>query len=83
VRLPAVVSVADVVRHIKGSSTHLITQEIAKDQFFKWQGAYAAFSVSIADLPRVSEYIAHQREHHAAGSLIAEWENLPDPEPQP
>ncbi len=74
VRLPATLAVADLVKHLKGSSTHLLTQQLYPDQFFKWQGAYAAFSVSIDDLDRVSQYISHQREHHADNTTIPDWE---------
>jgi putative transposase len=62
------------VKHLKGASTHLLTQRLYPGQFFKWQGAYAAFSVSIDHLNRVSQYIAHQREHHANNTLVTEWE---------
>ena len=78
VRLPATLAVADAVKHLKGASTHLLTQRLYPDKFFKWQGAYGAFSVSVGDLDRVSQYIAHQREHHANNSLIPEWEIPPD-----
>ena len=75
VRLPATISIAEFVKHIKGASGHLLAQQGApKERFFKWQGAYGAFSVSPRALPEVAEYIKRQREHHNAGTLIAEWE---------
>ena len=74
VRLPATLPVADLVKHLKGASSHLLTQRLHPDDFFKWQGAYAAFSVSIDHLDRVSQYIARQREHHANNTIIADWE---------
>jgi REP element-mobilizing transposase RayT len=78
VRLPATVAVAKLAQQVKGASAHLITHVIAPDRFFKWQGAYGAFSVSPRDLDAVCAYIHHQREHHAAVSLIAEWEQPDD-----
>jgi REP-associated tyrosine transposase len=78
VRLPTTLVVADLVKHLKGTSAHLIAQRLHPDQSFKWQGAYAAFSVSMSHLDRVARYIAGPREHHAMGSLIAAWE-LPPP----
>ncbi len=62
VRLPATLAVADLVKHVKGAV------------LFRWQGAYGAFSVGVRDLDQVSAYIRGQREHHAAGSLVTEWE---------
>ena len=74
VRLPAMLSVADLVKHVKGASSHLATHRLAPDQFFKWQGAYAAFSVSLRHLTAVESYVREQKTHHAAGSLIGAWE---------
>jgi len=73
-RLPATLAVADLVKRVKGASSHLATHEVAPDTFFKWQGAYAAFSVGQGQLEPIREYIAHQREHHRVGSLVPEWE---------
>jgi REP element-mobilizing transposase RayT len=78
VRLPATLAVAKLAQQVKGASAHLVTHMVAPDQFFKWQGAYGAFSVSPHDLDTVCAYIRHQHEHHAAGSLVAEWEHVSD-----
>ena len=74
VEFPATVTIADLVGQVKGASAHLVTHQLAPGQFFKWQGAYAAFSVSPGAVTRVRDYIVHQREHHAIGTLRAEWE---------
>ncbi len=75
VRLPATLTVAHVVKHVKGSSGHLLARQAEeRHDFFKWQGAYGAFSVSPHELPKISRYIARQKEHHAAGGLYPEWE---------
>ncbi|HEU4782739.1 MAG TPA: IS200/IS605 family transposase [Ktedonobacterales bacterium] len=81
-RMPPTHSIANLVGQIKGASSHLATHvaaTAADRDFFKWQGAYGAFSVSAPALPTVSAYIAHQREHHADGTMIAAYE--PDPRP--
>ncbi|MBM3143380.1 MAG: IS200/IS605 family transposase [Chloroflexi bacterium] len=75
-RLHAPISVSELVKGVKGSSSHLVTHEITPGQFFKWQGSYSAFSVSPADLPRLEVYIANQKQHHAANDLTLEWETL-------
>ncbi len=74
VRLPATLAVADLVKHVKGSSSYLVTHQLGPGQPFKWQAAYGASSVSPRQFTPVCDYIARQREHHAAGSLVAEWE---------
>ena len=74
-RMPPTHAIADLIGQIKGASSHLATHATnANGDFFKWQGAYGAFSVSPRALPTVSAYIAHQREHHACGTLIAAYE---------
>ena len=81
VGLPATISIAELVRHLKGATSRLASEEFInpKHEFFKWQGAYGAFSVSPRHLSEFANYIAHQREHHAAGSLIADWEPPNEP----
>ncbi len=78
IRLPTALSVATVVKEVKGSSGHLLAkQAMATGQFFKWQGAYGAFSVSPHELDKITTYINHQEEHHAQRNIIAHWE-LPE-----
>ena len=74
VPLPATLPIADLVGQVKGASAHLVNHRLAPGMSFKWQGAYAAFSVCPNAVPRVSDYVARQREHHAAGSLVTGWE---------
>ena len=73
-RLHTTVSVANLLKEIKGSSSHLITHEINPEEFFKWQGAYGAFTVSKTAVPRVKAYIEHQQEHHACEQIQLHWE---------
>jgi REP element-mobilizing transposase RayT len=73
-RMHAPVSVAGLAHGMKGASSHLVTHEIAPEQGFKWQGTYGAFSVSPDDIDRVCDYIQRQKEHHARGSTVPEWE---------
>ena len=67
--LPATISVADLVKRLKGSSAHLATHHLIPREFFKWQAGYGAVSVSPRHLDQVSRYIANQREHHTNNSL--------------
>ncbi|MGN6561057.1 MAG: IS200/IS605 family transposase [Thermomicrobiales bacterium] len=80
IRFPATLSIADLVKEIKGASSHLVTHgsSLAPGRVFKWQGAYAAFSVSPRQVLQVRDYIARQKEHHLAGSLTSEWELAPE-----
>ena len=73
VRLPTTISVADLVKDVKGSSSHLVTHEI-KPEFFKWQGAYGAFTLAKTDVPFIIEYIRRQNQHHAEATTWSDWE---------
>ncbi len=64
VRFPSTVSIADFIKEIKGSTSHLINIQNGSDEFFKWQGSYAVFSVSDSQVSRIKSYIEHQKEHH-------------------
>jgi REP element-mobilizing transposase RayT len=74
VALPATLTVVEVVKRLKGSTSHLITHEVEGASSFKWQGAYAAISVSPRDAEMITHYILRQKEHHATQSLKPEWE---------
>ncbi len=74
VRLHASVAVAELVKGMKGASSHLINHEVAPGDGFKWQGSYGAFTVSPHDVGRVCDYVESQKEHHASGTLLDDWE---------
>jgi putative transposase len=81
VRLPTTLSVAELVKEIKGMSSHLVTHEVGPGDFFKWQGAYGAFTVGKQEVSAVRNYIDHQRQHHASRTVIPEWEQTATEEP--
>ena len=76
VRLHPAVSIAHLIKHVKGATSHLINHETRSDQIFRWQGAYSAFSVRRQDVSRLRRYIWHQEEHHRGGSIVPQWEEL-------
>jgi REP element-mobilizing transposase RayT len=76
VELYSTISVAELVKELKGASSHLITHEIAPGEFFKWQGSYGAISVNPDELETVERYINNQKQHHTEHKLIAGWEKV-------
>jgi putative transposase len=58
------VAISELMKQVKGSSSHFINHEIKPDNFFKWQGAYGAFTVSHNSLDPVVHYIKNQEQHH-------------------
>lgn len=74
VRFPPVLSISELMQGLKGSTSHLITHEVAPGHFFKWMGRYGAFTVRKSDVPTVCDYIARQKIHHAESRLWADFE---------
>jgi putative transposase len=77
-RFPTTVTIAQIVKHAKGASSNLMTQEVDRGNFFKWQGYYGAFTIAKNQVPRVRHYILNQEEHHRTGRLSAELERVSD-----
>jgi REP element-mobilizing transposase RayT len=55
-------SLSDAMRVLKTNSSRWAHE--ASRAPFSWQSGYGAFSVSQSNMQAVSEYIAHQEEHH-------------------
>ena len=63
-RLNAQKSVSEVIKQVKGASSHRINQQKIFNYKFAWQTGYSAFSVSESQIKKVHEYILNQKEHH-------------------
>lgn len=80
---PTTLTVSEIIKQVKGSSSHLITHEIKPGEFCKWQGSYGAFSVSRNAIDTVANYIRNQAVHHRQRSMISEWELISNPVEKP
>ena len=77
-------SIAEVVKQVKGSTSHWINQQEELAQYclqnvvqsFAWQTGYAAYSVSELVGDKVYQYILHQKEHHKQRSFQEEYEEF-------
>lgn len=69
-------AIATLVKEVKGSSSHLVTHAIMPGAFFKWQGAYGAFTIRKSEVPTVKAYIENQKQHHAENCLFPELEEV-------
>ena len=61
-RFGAAIAVSEMLKRIKGSSSHWLSQETGT--WFVWQSGYGAFSVSESQVAAVRKYIQQQEEHH-------------------
>lgn len=57
-------NISEIVKQIKGSSSHFINREELILEKFAWQTGYAAFSVSESQLDVAYQYIKNQKQHH-------------------
>ncbi|WOK05495.1 IS200/IS605 family transposase [Imperialibacter roseus] len=74
--LNAQTSIAEVIKQVKGSSSHWINeQQLIKDRF-SWQTGYAVYSVSESVMETVFQYIKNQKRHHKTRSFQVELDGL-------
>jgi len=68
--------VDDIVKRLKGESSHWINSENIIKPKFSWQRGYGAFSISSSHLDAVKNYIKNQDEHHKKVSFIDEYKKI-------
>lgn len=66
----------DVMRLIKGESSHWINQQKLTKAHFAWQKEYFAVSVNPAGLDSVRRYIANQENHHRNSGFKEEFDDF-------
>lgn len=69
-------SIADIVKYVKGSSSHSINSQNLMTKKFSWQTGYAAYSVSESQLERVFQYIKNQKQHHLRKTFSQEHDEF-------
>ena len=67
------ISISELVRDIKHSSTNFIKKMEFVKQQFNWQKGYAAFTYSKSQIDNVIIYIIDQEEHHRHKSFEEEY----------
>jgi len=69
-------SIAEVIKQVKGGSSHYINSENLLREKFAWQTGYAAFSVSESVMDKVFNYIKNQKEHHTKKTFESEFSDF-------
>jgi putative transposase len=69
-------SIADMIKQIKGSTSHWINQQEIIKEKFAWQMGYGAFSVSESQVDKVFHYIVTQKEHHSSKGFSQEYDEF-------
>lgn len=63
-KLHRTIALADLVRDVKGSSSHMVNHEYRLDSELRWQRGYGAVSVSPKGVETIKKYILNQALHH-------------------
>ena len=66
-------SIADLIKQIKGSTSHYINETALITDKFSWQTGYAAYSVSESAVDKVFQYIQNQKSHHQKQTFEKEF----------
>jgi REP element-mobilizing transposase RayT len=74
--MPADLSVSEIMKQIKGSTSHFINHKALIPEKFDWQNGYGAFSVSQSGVDAVYKYIYQQKKHHQQHSFESEYTEI-------
>lgn len=69
-------SIAEVIKQLKGSSSHFFNQKDFIPEKFAWQTGYASFSVSESVLEKTFLYIRNQKSHHRKKTFQQEYDDF-------
>jgi putative transposase len=69
-------SIAEVLKNLKGGSSHWVNQNNLTKNKFSWQVGYGAFSVSESQLEKIKNYIEQQKNHHQKLSITDEYKQF-------
>lgn len=67
---------SEVMKQIKGSTSHYINHLNLIPEKFSWELGYAAFSVSESNKDKVCLYIRNQKQHHLIRGFEEEYNRL-------
>jgi hypothetical protein len=70
IRLGRTITIADLVKELKRSSTTWMKVAVPS---FAWQAGYGAFSVGLSNIEAVESYILRQEDHHQHFSFVEEY----------
>ncbi len=78
VHFPPTLALSDLVKEMKGMSSHYMNHDGSTGDAFKWQSGYGAFTVSKRSVESVIDYVRNQKTRHANNQLIDELERISD-----
>jgi REP element-mobilizing transposase RayT len=76
IELPLNKTIQDIVKLLKGSSSHWINQNDIITKKFAWAVGYAVFTISKSNVDKVIKYIKNQKEHHRKLTFTEEYKKF-------
>ena len=74
--MPRDKSLAEIMKKVKGASSHFINSTNRVGKKFAWQTGYSAFSVSEQGCSVVAAYINNQKQHHQKRTFAQEHQTF-------
>jgi REP-associated tyrosine transposase len=78
VAIPPKYAVADIVKRLKGASSHYLNNDMRMVENFAWQRGYGALSVGERQRSIAEAYVLNQKQHHAQQMTNAWLEQADD-----
>ncbi len=69
-------TIRQVMKQVKGASSHSINLSKLLDHKFAWQVGFGAFSTSESQVPVIRGYIGKQKEHHQKMTFEEEYQQF-------
>ncbi len=69
-------SIIEIIKQVKGSTSHTVNHQSISIEKFAWQTGYAAYSVSESAVDKVFEYIRNQKTHHQKRMFQEEYDEF-------
>jgi putative transposase len=67
------ISITDIIKQIKGSSSHFVNSNNLIPEKFIWQRGFGVFGVSHSAVDNVYRYIRDQKQHHNNKTFESEY----------
>jgi putative transposase len=69
-------AITDILKQVKGNTSHWINEQNIIAEKFAWQTGYAAYSLSESQLEKVYKYILNQKQHHIEKTFSQEYRDF-------
>ncbi|MBP6512373.1 MAG: transposase, partial [Bacteroidia bacterium] len=66
--------ISEIIKFVKGSSSHYINERKLLNTNFMWQIGYGAFSVDHSNIDYIANYIRNQKRHHKMNDVWVDHE---------